>query len=141
VRPIFCDADRRTSGHLGIVDKSGARLFGQRRRQSRLERQHRPLTCNDKSDFAPGLISRDVVLDFRAGDELDLSGIDANAGIAGDRAFTFVGNAAGELSMQRFGSINAAEQALGIDLDGIDGPSTLKGRVTVLLGDVDGGGI
>jgi serralysin len=90
-----------------------------------------------------GLISLDVVLDFGPGDKIDLSGIDANTGIAGDQAFTFVGNAAGkgagELSMQRFGNINAAEQALGIDLDGIDGPSTLTGRVTVLLGNVDGG--
>lgn len=90
-----------------------------------------------------GLLSFDVVLDFAAGDRIDLSGIDANALIAGDQAFTFVGNAAGkgagELSMQRFGNINAAENALGIDLDGIDGKSPFEGPVTVLLGNVDGG--
>jgi serralysin len=90
-----------------------------------------------------GPISLDVVLDFSAGDQIDFSGIDANVNIAGDQAFTFVGNAAGkgvgELSMQRFGNINAAEQALGMDLDGIDGPSTFAGPVTVLLGNVDGG--
>ena len=90
-----------------------------------------------------GPISLDVVLDFGAGDRIDLSGIDANTTIAGDQAFTFVGNAsgkgAGELSMQRFGNINAAEKSLGMDLDGIDGPSTFDGPVTVLLGNVDGG--
>jgi serralysin len=92
-----------------------------------------------------GLVSIDVVLDFTGGaDKIDLSGIDANTALAGHQAFTFVGNAAGknagELSMQRFGNMNAAEKALGIDLDGIDGPSTFAGPVTVLLGNVDGGG-
>ncbi|MFD1785973.1 M10 family metallopeptidase C-terminal domain-containing protein [Sphingomonas floccifaciens] len=91
-----------------------------------------------------GTLSFDVVLDFAAGDRIDLSGIDANTLVAGDQAFTFVGNAAGknagELSMQRFGNINAAENALGMDLDGIDGKSPFQGPVTVLLGNVDGGG-
>jgi serralysin len=90
-----------------------------------------------------GEISLDVILDFGAGDKIDLSGIDANTGVAGDQAFTFVGNAAGkgagELSMQRFGNMNAAEKALGMDLDGVSGPSAFKGPVTVLLGNVDGG--
>jgi serralysin len=90
-----------------------------------------------------GQISLDVVLDFSASDSIDLSGIDANSLVAGDQSFTFVGNAAGrdagELSMQRFGNMNAAEASLGMDLDGIDGPSTLQGPVTVLLGNVDGG--
>jgi serralysin len=90
-----------------------------------------------------GPISLDVVLDFGAGDKIDLAGIDANTGIAGDQAFTFVGNAAGkgagELSMQRFGNMNAAEKALGMELDGFDGDSPFSGPVTVLLGNVDGG--
>lgn len=90
-----------------------------------------------------GPISLDVILDFGAGDSIDLSGIDANTGVAGDQAFTFVGNAAGkgagELSMQRFGNMNAAEKALGMDLDGVDGVSAFQGPVTVLLGNVDGG--
>ena len=75
--------------------------------------------------------------------EIDLSGIDANSALAGHQAFTFVGNAAGkgagELSMQRFGNMNAAEKALGMELDGIDGDSPFSGPVTVLLGNVDGG--
>jgi serralysin len=90
-----------------------------------------------------GPISLDVVLDFASGDKIDLTGIDANTGVAGDQAFTFVGNAAGkgagELSMQRFGNMNAAEKALGMELDGFAGDSPFSGPVTVLLGNVDGG--
>jgi serralysin len=90
-----------------------------------------------------GPISLDVVLDFGAGDKIDLSGIDANTTMAGHQAFNFVGNAsgkgAGELSLQRFGNMNAAEKALGMEIDGIDGASTFEGPVTILLGNVDGG--
>jgi serralysin len=90
-----------------------------------------------------GPISLDRVMDFAAGDVLDLSGIDANTGLAGDQAFTFVGHAnpnnAGEVGIRTFGNMNAAEQALGMDLDGIDGPSTFAGPVTVVFGNVDGG--
>ena len=90
-----------------------------------------------------GMISLDRVLDFAAGDVLDLSGIDANTGLAGDQAFTFVGHAnpnnAGEVGIRTFGNMNAAELALGMDLDGIDGPSTFAGPVTVVFGNVDGG--
>jgi VCBS repeat-containing protein len=38
------------------------------------------------SDSAP--TARDVILDFGTGDKIDLSGIDANTGLAGDQAFT-----------------------------------------------------
>jgi len=90
-----------------------------------------------------GPVSLDRVLDFAAGDVLDLSGIDANTGVAGDQAFTFVGHAnptgAGEVGIRTFGNMNAAENALGMDLDGIDGPSTFAGPVTVVFGNVDGG--
>jgi serralysin len=90
-----------------------------------------------------GPISLDRVLDFAAGDVLDLSGIDANTGVAGDQAFTFVGHAnptnAGEVGIRTFGNMNAAENALGMDLDGIAGPSTFSGPVTVVFGNVDGG--
>lgn len=90
-----------------------------------------------------GSISLDRVLDFAAGDVLDLSGIDANANVDGDQAFTFVGhanpNGAGEVGIRTFGNMNAAEKALGMDLDGIDGASTFAGPVTVVFGNVDGG--
>jgi serralysin len=90
-----------------------------------------------------GPISLDVVLDFGAGDKIDLSGIDANTTIAGHQTFKFVGNAAGkgagELSLQHFGNMNAAEKALGMEIDGVDGDSPFSGPITVLLGNVDGG--
>jgi serralysin len=90
-----------------------------------------------------GAISLDVITDFAAGDILDLSGIDANTGLAGDQAFTLVNSAnpknAGEVSIRTFGNMNAAEAALGMDLDGVDGASPFAGPVSVLFGNVDGG--
>jgi serralysin len=90
-----------------------------------------------------GAISLDVILDFSKGDLLDLSGIDANTGLAGDQAFTLVNGTnaknAGELAMQHFGSMDAAEAALGMELDGVDGKSPFGGPVTVVFGNVDGG--
>ena len=46
---------------------------------------------------------------------------------------------AGDLSIKTYGNINAAEHALGFDIDGVDGPSSLSGPVTVVFGNVDGG--
>ena len=90
-----------------------------------------------------GPISLDVVLDFAAGDKIDLSGIDANSGVDGDQAFTFVGhaaaNGAGQIGIRHFGNMNAAEKALGMEIDGIDGTSPHGGPVSVLFGNVDGG--
>jgi serralysin len=91
-----------------------------------------------------GPISLDVILDFQSGvDKIDLRGIDANAFIDGHQAFNFVknasGNKAGELFVRSFGNINAAEKALGIDIDGVDGPSPYTGKVTVVFGNTDGG--
>ncbi len=92
-----------------------------------------------------GNISLDIILDFAKGDILDLSGIDANTLIAGDQAFTLVGSAnpknAGEISIRHFGNMNAAENALGIDLDGVDGPSPFGGPVSIVFGNVDGGAV
>jgi serralysin len=79
-----------------------------------------------------GSISVDIITDFQSGtDKIDFSAIDAILGGL-DNAFTLVGNAAGnragELAVRTFGNINAAEAALGFDIDGIDGPSTDTGR-------------
>lgn len=80
-----------------------------------------------------GPVSLDVIMDFTAGDHIDVSGY----------GFHWNGNAAnkdaGDLSIKTYGNINAAENALGIDIDGVDGPSTLTGPVTVVFGNVDGG--
>jgi serralysin len=90
-----------------------------------------------------GAISLDVILDFSAGDKIDLSGIDANPNEAGIQAFSWGGHSAnkntGDLTIRTFGSINAAENALGIDIDGIDGPSIYSGPVTMVFGNTDGG--
>ncbi|MCY7280327.1 MAG: M10 family metallopeptidase C-terminal domain-containing protein [Sphingomonas bacterium] len=81
-----------------------------------------------------GAISLDVILDFGAGDKIDLSGL-------GD--FNWGGNSAnknaGDLTIKTFGNINAAENALGIDIDGVDGPSSYTGPVTMVFGNIDGG--
>ena len=54
--------------------------------------------------------ARDLIKDFTAGaDIIDLGGIDANMGLAGDQAFSFIGNAAfsrtaGELQARALGA-------------------------------------
>ncbi|HMC92279.1 MAG TPA: hypothetical protein VKI45_07435, partial [Allosphingosinicella sp.] len=40
---------------------------------------------------------------------------------------------------QHYGSMDAAEKALGMEIDGFAGKSPFEGPVTVLLGNVDGG--
>ena len=97
----------------------------------------------DKVSSKTGPISLDLVLDFAAGDLIDLSGIDANTNIDGIQDFTWVGhaagNGAGQLSMRTFGNMNAAESALGMDIDGVEGNSPFGGPVTIVFGNVDGG--
>jgi serralysin len=96
-----------------------------------------------KSATKLGNISIDVILDFQSGvDKIDLSGIDANSSLSGDQAFKLVNSVnpgTGEISIRHFGNVNAAEAALGFDIDGMDGPSTFLGPVKVVLGNVDGG--
>lgn len=98
-----------------------------------------------KSATKLGRISVDAVLDFARGeDKIDLSGIDANPNAEGDQAFTFVNSArpkAGEASVRHFGNVNAAENALGLDLDGVAGKSPYGGQVSVLVGNIDGGDV
>jgi serralysin len=91
-----------------------------------------------------GPIALDVINDFVSGtDKIDLRGIDANAFKVGDQAFTFHGTAAnkfiGGITYKTYTSVNGAEQALGIDIDGLSS----KGAdvpVTVVFGNTDGGG-
>jgi serralysin len=90
-----------------------------------------------------GNLSLDVITDFQSGiDKIDLAAIDANGWQSGDQAFNWKNYAAnkamGDLSLRTYDSINGAENAMGIDLDGIDGPGA-AGPVTVVLGNVDGG--
>jgi len=91
-----------------------------------------------------GVMSVDVFTDFdqNGDDMIDLTGIDANSAMAGHQTFNWQGHAnggnAGDLWMQTFGNINAAEHALGFDIDGIDGASTFRGPVTVIFGNTNG---
>lgn len=91
-----------------------------------------------------GSISIDIFTDFNQNgdDMIDLSGIDANAGADGHQTFNWRGHAnggnVGDLWMQTFGNINAAENALGFDIDGVDGPSSFTGPVTVIFGNTGG---
>jgi lysophospholipase L1-like esterase len=68
---------------------------------------------NDRFDFNSvrdsGAISgtRDVILDFRRGDKVDLSGIDANAGASGNQSFRIVSDftgSAGQLTREKLGA-------------------------------------
>lgn len=84
-----------------------------------------------------GTMPVDIITDFdAAGDDLiDLSNI--------DQLFTFRGTNAnkndGDLTYKTYNSINGAENALGIDIDGQPGASGVGGPVTVVFGNVDGG--
>ena len=42
-------------------------------------------------------------------------------------------------SHPRFDSVSGAETALGFDIDGIEGPSTYTGPVTIVYINIDGG--
>ncbi len=89
-----------------------------------------------------GNISVDILLDFDAAgnDVIDLSAIDADLTTAGHQAFNFVGksstNNAGDLGYKTYGNINAAEKALGFDIDGL-ADSAHSGPVTVIFGNND----
>ena len=71
-----------------------------------------------------------------ASDKIDLSQL--------HHAFSFIGTNAnkheGDLSYKVYDSINGAENALGIDIDGHAGAGGVSGPVTVVYANVDGGG-
>lgn len=83
-----------------------------------------------------GAMSVDVITDFdgAGNDVIDLSALGA---------FTFRGTDAnknaGDLTYKTFDSVNGAENALGLDIDGQAGRSSISGPVTVVFGNTDGG--
>jgi serralysin len=90
-----------------------------------------------------GQLSLDVITDFVSGtDKIDLSAIDANVSKSGDQAFVFRGSASnknvGDLTYKVYDSVNGAESALGMEIDGLSGKGA-AGPVTVVFGNVDGG--
>jgi Ca2+-binding RTX toxin-like protein len=93
-----------------------------------------------------GTLSFDVIKDFDGTtDKIDLSGIDAKTGVAGDQAFSWIGTnankSAGDLSYKVYDSMNGAEKALGFDIDGVAGVGSHSGKVTVVMANVDGGAV
>lgn len=84
-------------------------------------------------------VSTDTILDFVSGtDKIDLSGLHLTSGhVVGFGANSHVG----DLSFRVFTSVNGAENALGFDIDGIDGPSSFSGPVTVVFVNTHGGDI
>jgi serralysin len=90
-----------------------------------------------------GPLALDVITDFASGsDKIDLRGIDASLSLSGDQAFAFKGSSANknaaDLTFKVYDSINGAEKALGIEIDGLSGPGAAT-PVTVVFGNVDGG--
>ena len=92
---------------------------------------------SDKTAFkgpAKGNMSWDIITDFTTGqDHIDLSSLGS---------MTFRGTSATkgyDLTYKVFDSLNGAEKALGIDIDGHAGASGIAGPVTVVFGNVDSG--
>lgn len=89
-----------------------------------------------RSTLRTGSMSVDIITDFdAAGDDLiDLSGLGS---------FTFRGTSnsryTGDLTYKTYTSVNGAENALGIDIDGNPGASNVSGPVTVVYGNTNGG--
>ena len=84
-----------------------------------------------------GSMSVDIITDFDAAgdDRIDLSAL-------GDFAFkgTNANKNAGDVTYKTYDSINGAESALGIDIDGRPGASGVGGKVTVVYLNDDHGG-
>lgn len=94
-----------------------------------------------------GNVSIDMILDFNRaeGDKIDLSNIDLNgSSTAGNGTINFVGTAngqnAGDVGYTTYASVNAAEAALGYDIDGVAGPG-VDGPVSIIFGHTNSDGI
>jgi Ca2+-binding RTX toxin-like protein len=88
-----------------------------------------------KTSSKVGNVSWDIITDFGAGDKIDLSGLDENFHFRGTSANKYEG----DVTYKVYNSVNGAENALGIDIDGHDGAAGISGPVTVVFTNVDGG--
>ena len=80
------------------------------------------------ADSGIGVANRDVITDFDAADRISLTAIDTNPGLAGDQAFTFVGN--GVIT----GNWQVAYQIAGVDtLVSINTTGTPAAEMEILL--------
>lgn len=90
-----------------------------------------------------GALAVDIIFDFDANgdDRIDLSALDANRLLSGDQAFKFVGPVAlrnpGDLRVQTYGNTNAAENVLGLELDGLDRVQGTRSPTTIIWGNLD----
>ena len=104
-------------------------------------------TAADIRRTGPGFgltADKDVILDlsFAANDRIDLSAIDANAILAGDQAFTFVGNFSGVAGPATLKFITG-KSVLQLDVDGdrkADLIVEINGNITGTTGNLDTGG-
>jgi hypothetical protein len=90
-----------------------------------------------KSILRTGTMSVDIITDFDAlgDDKIDLTGLNALFSFKG----TDANKNAGDLTYKVYTSVNGAENALGIDIDGNPGASNIAGPVTVVYGNTNGG--
>jgi len=89
-----------------------------------------------KSSSKAGNLSWDVITDFTTGsDKIDVSHLDGVMHFNG----TSANKNAGDVTYKVYDSINGAENALGIDIDGHYGASDVSGPVTVVFLNTDGG--
>ena len=99
---------------------------------------------SSKVDTKVGSVAYDLITDFDGtSDKIDFSDLDAKTSTAANDAFTWIGTSAnksaGQLSYKVYDSVNGAEKALGIEIDNFTGAHS--GKVTVVLANVDGGGV
>lgn len=87
---------------------------------------------NSTGAFVP-----DLVLDFNnsAGDRLDISGIDANTGVLGNQAFTFIGGAAFSAAGQIRSLFTPVEGMYRLEFN-TDGDAQAEGALLVVTGTV-----
>ena len=90
------DILRGGSGDDDLTGGSGTDLLdGGKGRDSLFDDQHATFYYNSVIDSLPGRLNRDVILSFDGTtSQIDLIDIDANALVAGNQAFTYIGSAA-----------------------------------------------
>lgn len=87
-------------------------------------------------DTRHGKMSVDIITDFDASgdDVIDLS----NLGIVFNFEGTGSNRDAGDLTYRTYNSVDHAERATGLEIDGYDGASGISGPVTIVYGNLDG---
>jgi serralysin len=86
-----------------------------------------------------GSFAMDIIVDFDANgnDVFDFRGLEDSLGVQFNWAGNSSGRNAGDISWNSYGNVHAAEQALGIEIDGLE-DSTGTGPVTIVFGNTDG---